>query len=254
MSTQPIIFYDIPSTAPGCAWSPNTWKIRYAFNLKGLPYKTTWIEYPDIADLCKSIGAEPTMIRKDGSPYYSLPVIKDPNTGAVVSDSARIADYLDATYPNLPKLMPAGTETLQRGFRVAAESATDPLTPYVIPAVAHILHPRSKEYFVRTREERFGKKLEDVVPTGEAHDVAWKALEAGYAKINGWTTPGSPFVMGDTVSYADLVIAAELQWCLKAFGANSDSWKGMMAWHEGRWARLISDLQRYEGPNEDVHA
>jgi hypothetical protein len=77
-------------------------------NYKGLAYKTEWIEYPDIADLCKKIGAEPTMIRKDGRPYYSLPVIQDPKTGAVISDSARIAEYLDETYPDTPKVFPAG--------------------------------------------------------------------------------------------------------------------------------------------------
>ena len=25
---EPIVFYDIPNTTPGCAWSPNTWKTR----------------------------------------------------------------------------------------------------------------------------------------------------------------------------------------------------------------------------------
>ena len=30
--TDIIIFYDIPSTLPGKAWSPNTWKTRYVMN------------------------------------------------------------------------------------------------------------------------------------------------------------------------------------------------------------------------------
>ncbi|KAJ6557293.1 hypothetical protein DFH09DRAFT_541899 [Mycena vulgaris] len=251
MSIKPIVFYDIPSTAPGCVWSPNTWIIRYALNFKGLPYSTTWVEYPDIADVCKAIGAEPSMIRKNGTPYYSLPVIRDPNTGTVVSDSARIAEYLDATYPDTPKLIPAGTRTLQKAFRAAFDNASGPIAPYIIPAIAGILRPRSEEYFVRTREEHFKKKLADLVPTGEAHEIAWKEVEAGYGKIHGWMLEGDPFVMGETISLADFCVAGEMQWCMTGFGADSDKWKDMMTWHGGRWARLIDALKKYEGPVEE---
>ncbi|KAJ7935455.1 hypothetical protein B0H13DRAFT_2226904 [Mycena leptocephala] len=236
MSNEPIIFYDIPSKAPGCTWSPNTWKIRYAFNLKGLAYKTVWVEYPDIMDLCKSIGAEPTMIRKNGTPTILYP----------------IADYLDSTYPDTPKVIPAGTHALQKAFRVAYAEASDPLIPYIIPAIANILRPKSEEYYVRTREVSFGKKLVDMVPTGEAHKVAWKEVEAGFGKVDRWlnegANEGAPFVMGDQVSFADFTIAGELQWCMKGFGEDSDLWKDMMTWHGGRWAKLINSLKKYEGP------
>ncbi|KAJ7459678.1 hypothetical protein FB451DRAFT_555614 [Mycena latifolia] len=221
-------------------------------NFKGLPYKTTWVEYPDIADVCKAIGAEPTMNRR-GSPSYTLPVIHDPNTGTVVSDSARIADYLDATYPDTPTVVPAGTRTLQRAFRAALDRATGPVDPYIIPAVARILRPRSEEHFVRTREAIFKKQLTEMEPTGEAHDAAWKELEAGYGKISGWMQEEdpAPFVMGNTVSFADFVVAGELQWCMKAFGEDSDKWKDMLTWHGGRWAKLLADLKKYEGPVEE---
>ncbi|KAJ7645542.1 hypothetical protein DFH06DRAFT_1211663 [Mycena polygramma] len=256
MSNDPIILYDIPSKAPGCAWSPNTWKIRYGLNYKGLAYKTEWIEYPDIEALCKKIGAEPSMIRKNGNPYYSLPVIQDPKTGAVISDSARIATYLDSTYPDTPKLIPAVTHVLHKAFFAAYDSATDPLVPYIIPAVAKILRPSSEEYFVRTREASFGKKLPDVVPTGEAHEEAWKKVEDGFGKVDKWLNEGpnkgAPFVMGDQVSFADFMIAGEMQWCKTGFGEDSELWKDMMKWHGGRWAKLVNNLQKYEGPLEDL--
>ncbi|KAJ6584772.1 glutathione S-transferase [Mycena capillaripes] len=256
MLTAPIILYDIPSKAPGCAWSPNTWKIRYAFNFKGLKYETVWIEYPDIENHCKKIGAEPSMIRKNGTPYYSLPVIQDRNTGKVITDSARIAEYLDSTYPDTPKVIPAGTHTLQKAFFAAYDSATEPLIQYIMPAVATILRPKSEEYFVRTREVSFGKKLVDMTPTGGAHQVAWKEVEAGFGKVHRWMNEGpnqgAPFVMGDQVSFADFMVAGEMQWCMKAFGEESDLWKDMMAWHGGRWAKLVANLKKYEGPLEDM--
>jgi len=257
MAIQPIIFYDIPSKAPGVAWSPNTWKIRYALNFKELPYKTEWVEYPDIKELYTRLDIGPCQILKSGKPYYCLPVIHDPNTGATISDSARIADYLDSTYPGTPTLVPAGTHTLQKTFCIAYDSATESLTQYIIPAIATILRPTSEEYFVRTREVSFGKKLPDMVPTGDAHTVAWMAVQNGFGKIDKWMTesggvPG-PFVMGKVLSFADFVIAGELQWCKKGFGEDSDLWKDMMAWHGGRWAKLLDNLKGFEGSSEEMH-
>ncbi|KAJ7038014.1 hypothetical protein C8F04DRAFT_1091073, partial [Mycena alexandri] len=257
MPNGPIILYDIPSTAPGCAWSPNTWKTRYALNFKGLAYKTVWIEYPDIEDLCKEIGAEPTGVRKNGASYYSLPVIHDPKTGAIVSDSVRIADYLDSTYSDTPRVIPAGTHTLQKAFQVAYDQATDPsVRQYILPAVAKILRPKSEEYYVRTREASFGKKLINVVPTGEAHDTVWKEVETGFGKVDQWMNEGmnngAPFVMGNSPTFTDFMIAGEMQWFMKGFGEDSDLFKDMMKWHGGRWAKLLKDLKKYEGPAEGM--
>ena len=62
---------------------------RYALNIKGLPYTTQWVEYPDIERVCKQIGASPAEKKPDNpsQDHYTLPVIQDPNTGRVVSDS-----------------------------------------------------------------------------------------------------------------------------------------------------------------------
>ncbi|KAF9479952.1 hypothetical protein BDN70DRAFT_993116 [Pholiota conissans] len=70
-----IILWDIPSTIG--PWSSNTWKVRYCLNFKGIPYKTEWIEYPDIAPHCQRLGISYTTIKSDGMPYYSLPAIYD---------------------------------------------------------------------------------------------------------------------------------------------------------------------------------
>ncbi|KAJ7505494.1 glutathione S-transferase [Mycena galericulata] len=253
-SNEHIIFYDIPSTAPGCAWSPSTWKVRYALNYKGLAYKTVWVEYPDIADLCKKIGAEPAMICQDGTPHYTLPVIQDPKTGTVLSESLHIAEYLDSTYPDTPKVIPTGTFTLQKSFQVSCDQATNASTQFIIPAIAGILLPRSKEYYVRTREVRFGKKLSDVVPAGEAHETAWKEFEEGLGRIDSWMKEEDLFIMGDTPSFADLAITGKLQWFRKGFGEDSDKWKDIMAWHGGRWAKLLNNLKKYEGPADAIPA
>ncbi|CAK5284426.1 unnamed protein product [Mycena citricolor] len=250
--TEPILFFDIPSSVPGVAWSPNTWIIRYALNYKGLPYKTVWIEYPDIADHCLRIGAEPSMIRKNGKPYYSLPTIQDPNTGAVVSDSFRIAVYLDATYADTPRLIPQGTRTLQKTFRFAFDKMTEPVVPLILPGVPDILFPRSREYFRRTRAESFGKPLEELVPEGEARDAAWQSLQENYGKFAEWLDEESagPYVMGDQLSFGDLVVAGELKWYMIGWGKESEFWKDLKTWHAGRWIKLLESVAQYEGPVE----
>jgi glutathione S-transferase len=83
-------------------------------NYKRIPYKTVWVEYPYIKPLYLELKQEPTTIA-NGKPEYTLPAIHDPNTGTFVSDSFRIAQYLDKTYPDRP-LIPEGTAGLQSAF------------------------------------------------------------------------------------------------------------------------------------------
>ncbi|EGN93794.1 hypothetical protein SERLA73DRAFT_144791, partial [Serpula lacrymans var. lacrymans S7.3] len=109
---QPIILYDIPSTMPGKAFSSNTLKVRYCLGYKGLVFKTVWIEAPDIEERMKVIGAKPTRVKSDGSDFYTLPVIEDPSTGAIVSDSLVIVEYLDKTYASTPAVLPPDTRAL----------------------------------------------------------------------------------------------------------------------------------------------
>ncbi|KAK0237553.1 hypothetical protein EDD85DRAFT_727496, partial [Armillaria nabsnona] len=88
---------------------------KYTLNLKSMPYQTAYVELPDIEALAKNIGASLTSTKPYGvSPFYTIPILQDGSTGAVVSDSVAIAGYLDKTYPSSgPVLIPTGTMTLQ---------------------------------------------------------------------------------------------------------------------------------------------
>jgi len=214
---------------------------RYALNIKGVPYKTEWVEFPDIESKAKEIGALPTRTKADGTPVYTLPIINDPNTGKVISDSFLIAEYLDATYPDRPTLFPTGTKPLVAAFESGILNALGGVLMLQIATSFSILHPSSKVYFRRTREATFGKKIEEFAPASQRDADVAKTKE-GFAKVDQWLAKSEgKFVLGNTVSYADCVLAGWLTW-LKATDA---IWKDDIAtWHSGRWSTYLENVEK----------
>ncbi|KAK7028612.1 glutathione S-transferase-like protein ustS [Favolaschia claudopus] len=245
MTEPSIVFYDIPSNFSTNCWSPNLWKTRYALNFKGLSYKTVWVEYPDIEPQCKKIGADPTSTKADGRPHYTLPVIQDLSTGAVISDTTRIAQYLDATYPDKPLLMPAGTAGFHLAFQEAAHALISPIYPYGLPASQLKMNPSSAEYFRRTREISWGKSLEDLTPKGDLDVAEWKKLKDGFTKIDEWFQAGGKenlYFMGEKPCYADLWMTSYAMWISLSL---PDKWEDMKTWNGGKWAKLLKSLEQY---------
>lgn len=221
---------------------------RYSLNYKGIPYKTEWVEYPDIEDLCKKIGAPAIDKKADGRPHYTLPVIFDPSTGLAITDSFLIAQYLDKQYPDTPKLLPQGTEVLQHAFFAAMRPNMDAIWQFSLPKTNSLLNSKSEVYFRRTREKMFGKALEDLFPEGEGREVQWARLRDGYGVIDGWfryATEG-PYVMGKTVTFTDFVLAGYLVWMRTIFGEDSPEWTDIASWHGGRWGALVKSFGQYE--------
>lgn len=52
--SEELLLFDIPSKE-GRAWSPNVWKVRAVLNYKKIPYRTEWIEFPDIEPKMKEL-------------------------------------------------------------------------------------------------------------------------------------------------------------------------------------------------------
>jgi len=266
-----ITLYDIPSANPTNAWSPNTFKARLAVDalydtftihstiydemltfisnrtalvFKGVPFKTEWVEYPDIEGKMKGIGAAATGTWKDGRPQYTLPVIKDDATGKIVSDSLAIAKYLDATYPSHPTLLPLGAsapvDIYEEYFTGAAIA---PAMLLLLAESNHKLNPKSEAYFRRTREESYGLKIEEFAPPGPKREAVWASVKAGLSKVSA-KLGGSTYFYGNTVSYADLVAVSYLLWMKIVVPAAE--WKEVEGWDEGRWAKLLAATEKYQ--------
>ncbi|TFK35754.1 hypothetical protein BDQ12DRAFT_687874 [Crucibulum laeve] len=245
-----ITFYDFASTVPGKTFNPNTWKTRYSLNYKQLPYKTEWVEFSEeIEKVCKKMGIPPTSKRPDGSGAYTLPAIYDDSTKTGVADSLLIAAYLDKTYPDTPKLLPAGTEALQTAFVDAFMSKFGSSWQLSIPLLLKLLLPSNVDFYVRTRSAALGKPLLDILPVGEEREAQWKSLKAGLSVVDAWyqKNGGGPFIMGNTPSFADFVVGGFFSF-VKAGVQNvpEPEWKEVLEGDNGRWKKLGEALEKYE--------
>ncbi|TBU40735.1 hypothetical protein BD309DRAFT_869686 [Dichomitus squalens] len=233
------------------AWSPNTWKTRFSLNIKGLPYKTVWVEYPDIEPLCKTIGATAAEKRRDGTPLYTLPVIHDPNTGAVLSDSAAIARYLDKTYPDTPTLIPPHLDALTAAFEDAFWSVFEPGYGYIICAAMYdVLREGSRPFFRQTRDKVLGKPGE-IEPGSEKRAQHWEKNRVGIHNIAKWLEMDGKdklFFAGNDagITYADITVAGFFMWFKKCCGEDSQEWADIRAWDGGRWKRFMEAFESFE--------
>jgi len=223
--------------------------LRFTLNFKGIPYKTEWVEYPDIEPLCKKLGIPPTSKKADGRDHYTLPAIHNPSTGAYVSDSILIAEYLEKTYPGTPQVFPHNTLALQTTFGQAFGDNIGALRNFLVPAIYFKLNPQSQEYFRRTREESCGKAMEDITPKGEAAVEEWAQFRDGLGKVDAWYAKNGgqgPFLLGKAPSWGDIVVGSCLVWLRITLGEDSSKWKDISSWNNGRWAGIVDAMKECE--------
>jgi glutathione S-transferase len=96
---------------------------------------------------------------------YAVPTLYHPSTKDLITDSLRIAEYLNATYPSLPKLVPQRPEGLTRAFVHVVQKEIPTLGPFVVPALLHILPDESKGCYVTSLQKIFRRTLEEITPS-----------------------------------------------------------------------------------------
>ena len=218
-------------------------------NYKGLAYQTKWTEYPDIEPLCKRLGIPPTDKKPNGGDRYTVPIIYDPSTKTAIGDSAKIAKYLDTTYPDTPQVFPPGTDAFQAAFNAFFLSEImNPTFLIAAARTAETLNPISGNFLRRSREEDFYLgKLEDL-NTPEA----WEALERGLGQIKTFLEAngkeGSLTLMGkvDVFTFSDFQVAGCLKWAKSVWGDDSEEWNTIAGFHDGFPGKFLEQLRRLE--------
>ncbi|KAH8666887.1 hypothetical protein BX600DRAFT_549875 [Xylariales sp. PMI_506] len=216
MTTQAepeIVLYDLACTKNVC-FSPAVWRTRLLLNYKQIPYKTVFVEFPDIEPTLKDLGLPPHDPASGSPVKYTVPAIYHVPSNTYMMDSTPIAQFLESTYPEppLPLTSELGNAIQSKLRSVVGATFRSSVTPREI----HILPPRSQEYFRRRVEASLGggRRIEDMLPSPEEEDESWRAVDGAMAEtsqlIRTHAAEG-PFILGARPSYADFFIAGSLQ-------------------------------------------
>ena len=176
-------------------FSPYCWRTRFALAHKGLDFDTVPVRFADKQAIAFS-GQE------------RVPVIRDGDR--TVNDSWAIACYLDDAYPDLPRLFANARERAMARF-VNSWSDLQVNPAFILLVVRDVydnIDERDREYFLETREKRFGTTLDAL---HEARDKRLPAARAALAPVRA-VLADQPFIAGDEPGYADYVLMGTCQW------------------------------------------
>lgn len=193
-----ITLYDLAAADAAVRFSPYCWRTRFCLLHKKLAFDTVAWRFTEKAALAPS-GQE------------RVPVIVDHDKGdRWVHDSWAIARYLDDTYADRPPLMAdAAARSHGRMVAVWAETAVHAAAfPLILTHLFLNLADKDKAYFRASREQRFGRTLEQITVTPEAGIAALKkSLAPAEAALE-----VAPFLSGDKAGFADYALAGSLMW------------------------------------------
>ncbi|GAB7358681.1 hypothetical protein MBLNU230_g3910t1 [Neophaeotheca triangularis] len=269
---QPLIFYDITSGPPLRTIAPNPWKTRLALNHKNLPYHTQWTDMPDIANLRQSLSLPANRSHANGEPFHTLPILHDPNTGALIGDSFEIALYLETTYPHSGRglLFAPATTGLTAAWNAQVDGVFTrhvalvdriPLNPdrmdetiamfmaraKAMPETADLsLAGEKREAMLLSFEQALAELAKVYAHVGGTTDWVWRrggtvgGLEQRGREVREvvWVDEGGP-------RYADFVVGGWLLMC--EMGMREEEWESVRGWQGGLWGRIVDALAEWRG-------
>jgi glutathione S-transferase len=271
MESDTLIFYDISSPIHPHSYAPNPSKSRLALSYKRMPFTTTFIDLLDIATVRKSLACPATRTFADGSPFYTLPMLRIPNAdNKVIGDSFAIATYLEDTYPNSGGcLFPKDSKgtgldyespnkdsvfhvpiTLNLGAKHADyahfNTHVDTTFSSHIQLVADSMpfNPESADAVKASMAKRAGLPSWDVVYIrGEARAKLLAAFKANTETLASYfeVNDEGPYLEGKEANYADLIVGGWVN--MMAECLPSAEWAEFRAWHGGVFGRLDTALK-----------
>lgn len=212
---------------------------RYALNFKGIYYQTEWVELTEVESVRKKLGAEPVRAHRDGSSFYTLPVIKDHSTGEIVGDSFQIALYLEKTYTNAPPLFPGSTFGLYAAFNAQVDATFNPFV--ILMAHGIPFNPETAETSKATFCWRAGRAdWDELTVRGEERAQKLEGLKAALGELAKFYSYGDgPFMQGENASYADCIVGGWLAF----MKVTLKEWEEVKTWHDGLWGKLHLALE-----------
>jgi len=189
-----IILYEL-GAAGGARYSAFSWRTRMALMHKGLAFETHPVRISDKAAIAFSGQGK-------------VPIIRDGD--AVVCDSWKIAEHLEAAHPGAPSLFGGMTgQALSRFVNAVADrQLMAALAPACALSVTGLLDAGDAAHVRAGFEKGFGKTLEEL-HAGRAASI--KAFRRALDPLR-TTLRAQPFLGGAAPAYADYIMMSPLQW------------------------------------------
>lgn len=157
------LLYTLCGANPSQRFSSHSWKAVMSLAHKGLDFSEVPTPFTEIPAIENGFSS-------------TVPVLVD--DGRLVRDSFDIALYLEQAYPGRPTLFAGqGGEALSRVVEGYVQMILHPaLTKIIVKDIYDRLAPDDQAYFRRSREERLGATLEQIVAGHEAAIAAFRPL------------------------------------------------------------------------------
>jgi glutathione S-transferase len=196
------ILYDLAGADPNLRFSPYCWRAKLALAHKGIEVETVPWRFTE-KDVIAFSGQGRVPVLVDGE--------------RVVSDSWSIALYLEETYPERPSLFggPAAVPVTRFLNNWADMALHGGMIRFIVSDIAGIVHEKDRAYFRESREQRFGKSLEEVTAGREGRLKTFRDTLLPLRH----TLSTQPYLAGDEPAYADYIVFGSFQWarCVSAF-------------------------------------
>lgn len=189
------ILYSLSGVDIRRPFSPHCWKAVMALHHKGLDFEEKPVGFTEIPKL-------------EGEFSKTVPILRDEDT--LISDSFKIALYLEESYPSAPSLFGGeGGKALARFVEGYSQSTIHPaISAIALMDIYNMLAPVDQAHFRKTREALFGKPLEEVFPD---RDAAIDAFPAKLLPLRHMLR-SQPFIGGASPLFADYIVFGALQW------------------------------------------
>ncbi len=176
-------------------FSPHCWKAVMALHHKGLAFEERPLAFTAIPTVESGVSK-------------TVPILRDGQE--LISDSFRIALYLEDAYPDAPSLFggQGGVAAARLVEGYSQHVVHGAITRIALIDIHDMLAPADQAYFRKSREERLGRSFEEMAA---GRDAAITALPAALQPLRHMLA-FQPFVGGATPLFGDYILFGPLQW------------------------------------------
>ena len=176
-------------------FSPTCWRVKLALAHKGLDFQTVPTPFTRIAEVAGGVSKTVPILAHDGHH---------------VADSWAIADYLETTFADRPSLFrgPGGRALAEFVDAWVLATLHQEMVTMVVQDIHDHLLPEDQAYFRYSREQRFGRRLEELQAGREARV---EVLRGKLLPLR-VTLKRQPYIGGERPLYADYMVLGAFQW------------------------------------------